>query len=172
MLDCTIRVNTFSYVIPWFATPSLCCLIQHASSSLFLASSNSLGSDSATHFPLVYFLHLLVLQIERMCLYLWGSFGFSHFYLYLVLFTISTFGPICRNGVPDCMLCLDGWAPRPCCWCRAYSWVGVFFNREYSEKCCSCTIERWFPFCPCWWYGFLNLCLIDSETLKLFILAE
>jgi len=64
-----------------------------------------------------------------------------------------------RNGVPDCVLCLDGWTPRPCCWCGAYSWIGFFFNREYSEKRCCYTIERWFPFCSCWWYGFSSFCL-------------
>ena len=35
-------------------------------------------------FPLVYFLHLLVLQIMRMCLYLWGSFGLSVFSIHFL----------------------------------------------------------------------------------------
>jgi len=57
-------------------------------------------------FPLVYFLHLLVLQIVRMCLHLWGSFG-----LFLCLFSWvedlneKAFGLCCilkQWGMPHC----------------------------------------------------------------------
>ncbi|KAH1126431.1 hypothetical protein GLYMA_06G175300v4 [Glycine max] len=44
------------------------------------------------------------------------------------LFTISTFGPICRNGVPDCCFALM---------------VGPHGRAvEYSEKCCSCQLKE------------------------------